>query len=208
MHSGSYWSDLETLRATALTPETNIRDEKNMTITGRAPMERSPAPLCGIRSLNHGVEYMLSDLPRRRAYADITMFGDVALVLLKMMGHSGTVPSSILAADVPAALSRLKAARSHAREVPATFPSQRVPALCRVRCTPAHKGRIVPLQRRRNLQPESDSNPPVGFRQGSSPRCYAKEASKRRLCVRHSGCGTIATTATRDFHVGFIKTQQ
>lgn len=45
-----------------------------------------------------------------RAYADITMFGDVALALLKMMGHSGTVPSAILAADVPAALSRLTAA--------------------------------------------------------------------------------------------------
>jgi hypothetical protein len=44
------------------------------------------------------------------AYADITMFGDVALNLLKMMGHTGTVPSAILAADVPAALSRLTAA--------------------------------------------------------------------------------------------------
>ena len=43
------------------------------------------------------------------AYADITMFGDVAQALLKMMGHSGTVPSAILAADVPAALSRLTA---------------------------------------------------------------------------------------------------
>jgi len=41
------------------------------------------------------------------AYADITMFGDVALALLKMMGHSGAVPSAILAEDVPAALSRL-----------------------------------------------------------------------------------------------------
>jgi hypothetical protein len=45
-----------------------------------------------------------------KAYADITMFGDVALALLKMMGHSGTVPSAIRAEDVPAALSRLKAA--------------------------------------------------------------------------------------------------
>jgi hypothetical protein len=44
------------------------------------------------------------------AYADITLFGDVALALLKMMGHSATVPGAILAADVPAALSRLKAA--------------------------------------------------------------------------------------------------
>jgi hypothetical protein len=44
------------------------------------------------------------------AYADITMFGDVAVSLLKKMGHSGTVPSAILAADIRAALSRLKAA--------------------------------------------------------------------------------------------------
>ncbi len=44
------------------------------------------------------------------AYADITLFGDVALAMLKMMGHSATVPGAILAADVPAALSRLTAA--------------------------------------------------------------------------------------------------
>lgn len=45
-----------------------------------------------------------------KAYADITMFGDAALVMLKMMGHSGTVPSAIRAEDVPVALSRLIAA--------------------------------------------------------------------------------------------------
>src|SRR3954454_13659999 len=44
------------------------------------------------------------------AYADIIMFGDVAQQLLKMMGHSGTVPSAILAEDVPAALDRLRRA--------------------------------------------------------------------------------------------------
>lgn len=44
------------------------------------------------------------------AYADITLFGDVALAMLKMMGHSASVPGAILAADVPAALSRLTAA--------------------------------------------------------------------------------------------------
>lgn len=44
------------------------------------------------------------------AYADITMFGDVALAMLKMMGHSSTVPGAILAEDVPLALDRLKAA--------------------------------------------------------------------------------------------------
>lgn len=41
------------------------------------------------------------------AYAGITMFGDVALTMLKMMGHSATVPGAILAADVPEALRKL-----------------------------------------------------------------------------------------------------
>jgi hypothetical protein len=45
-----------------------------------------------------------------KAYADITMFGNVALAMLKMMGHSATVPGAILAADVPAAMGRLTAA--------------------------------------------------------------------------------------------------
>lgn len=43
------------------------------------------------------------------AYADITMFGDVGVSLLKLMGHSGTVPGAIMAADVPAALAQLRA---------------------------------------------------------------------------------------------------
>jgi Domain of unknown function (DUF1840) len=55
-----------------------------------------------------------------KVYADITMFGDVAVSLLKMMGHSGTVPSAILAADVPAALSRLTAAINAGASPPAT----------------------------------------------------------------------------------------
>ena len=45
-----------------------------------------------------------------KVYADITLFGDVAISLLKMMGHSGTVPSAIRAEDVPEALRMLKAA--------------------------------------------------------------------------------------------------
>ena len=43
------------------------------------------------------------------AYTDIMMFKEDALALLKMMGHSETVPGAILAADVPAALEKLKA---------------------------------------------------------------------------------------------------
>jgi hypothetical protein len=44
------------------------------------------------------------------AYASLTMFGDVAIRLLKLMGHSGTVPGALLAEDVQAALERLEAA--------------------------------------------------------------------------------------------------
>ncbi len=44
------------------------------------------------------------------AYADITMFGDVAIQLIKYMGHSGQVPSALMAKDVPAALQKLQAA--------------------------------------------------------------------------------------------------
>jgi hypothetical protein len=51
-------------------------------------------------------------------HADITMFGDVAKALIRMLGHSGTVPGAILAEDVPAALERLKAAVSSNPEAP------------------------------------------------------------------------------------------
>ena len=36
------------------------------------------------------------------------MFGDVAVTLLKLAGHSGTVPSALLADDIPSALARLE----------------------------------------------------------------------------------------------------
>ena len=45
-----------------------------------------------------------------KAWSDITMFGEIAVKLIKMMGHTGTVPSAILAEDVPEALARLKEA--------------------------------------------------------------------------------------------------
>jgi hypothetical protein len=37
------------------------------------------------------------------------MFGDVAVALLQLMGHSGTIPSALMPEDIPAALERLKA---------------------------------------------------------------------------------------------------
>lgn len=53
-----------------------------------------------------------------KAYPDITMFGEAALHLIKMMGHSGVVPSAIMAEDVPAALDRLKNAIQSESRVP------------------------------------------------------------------------------------------
>ena len=47
---------------------------------------------------------------RTKAYANITMFGDVAKQLLELMGHSGAIPSAIKAGDVPTALARLETA--------------------------------------------------------------------------------------------------
>ncbi|MGY0614974.1 DUF1840 domain-containing protein [Vibrio sp. FJH11] len=44
---------------------------------------------------------------RCKSYANVTMFGDIGLHMIKMMGHSGTVPGAILAPDLPEALSKL-----------------------------------------------------------------------------------------------------
>ncbi|RPI13873.1 MAG: DUF1840 family protein [Lysobacterales bacterium] len=40
----------------------------------------------------------------------LVMHGDVAVAMLKALGHSGTVPGAILAADLPAALASLQRA--------------------------------------------------------------------------------------------------
>jgi hypothetical protein len=51
-----------------------------------------------------------------------TMNGDIAVQLLQAMGHSGTVPSAILAEDIPAALTRLRAAVNSAAAVKSESP--------------------------------------------------------------------------------------
>ena len=38
----------------------------------------------------------------------VTMFGDVAKTLLRLMGQSGAIPGAILSHDIPAAVERLK----------------------------------------------------------------------------------------------------
>ena len=48
-----------------------------------------------------------------------TMAGDIAVQLLKAMGHSGTVPSAILSRDIPDALARLKVAVNTGAQTPA-----------------------------------------------------------------------------------------
>ncbi len=47
---------------------------------------------------------------RTKAYANVTMFGNVALEMIKMMGHSETVPGAITAENVPKALEQFKEA--------------------------------------------------------------------------------------------------
>jgi uncharacterized protein DUF1840 len=44
------------------------------------------------------------------AHSEFTMFAEIAEDLLKMMGHSGTIPSALAAKDVPEALKNLKQA--------------------------------------------------------------------------------------------------
>ncbi|MCB1986262.1 MAG: DUF1840 domain-containing protein [Burkholderiales bacterium] len=51
---------------------------------------------------------------------NIAMFGDVALQMIKMMGHSETIPGAILAEDLPQALSRLKNALANEKAPPPT----------------------------------------------------------------------------------------
>ncbi|QRN02736.1 DUF1840 family protein [Legionella sp. MW5194] len=44
------------------------------------------------------------------AYENITMLGDIAQRLLKMMGHSGIIPGALVADEIPKALGHLKEA--------------------------------------------------------------------------------------------------
>ncbi len=53
-----------------------------------------------------------------KGYPNITLFGDVAVHLLQLMGHSGIVPGALLAEDVPQALASLRQAVNHLHETP------------------------------------------------------------------------------------------
>lgn len=49
---------------------------------------------------------------------NITMFRDVAVMLLRMMGQSGVVPGALLGKDIPPALERLKRAVAAHQDAP------------------------------------------------------------------------------------------
>lgn len=51
---------------------------------------------------------MLIKFKTTASYPEITMFGEVALKLLALMGRSSKVPSAISAEDIPAALKSLR----------------------------------------------------------------------------------------------------
>jgi hypothetical protein len=57
---------------------------------------------------------------RTKAHANITMFGDVAVALLRLAGMSGTVPTAILARDIPDVLSKLESSLAERRALPET----------------------------------------------------------------------------------------
>jgi hypothetical protein len=50
---------------------------------------------------------------RTKAHADITMFGSVAVDLLRLAGMTGTVPTAILADDIPSVIARLEEGLVH-----------------------------------------------------------------------------------------------
>ena len=92
-----------------------------------------------------------------KAWSHVTLFGDVARTLLKMMGHSGSVPGAVLADDVAAALARLQQALAAAE--------------------PAEK-------RPERTQREEDDNaaPPVSLRLRAYPLIQLLSAAAQERC--------------------------
>jgi hypothetical protein len=85
----------------------------------------------------------------RTRLGQLTMFGDAAATMLKLLGHSGTIPGAIVNADLPAALASLKAGLERDGEKPAPEPGarpataeeidadpRRAPVTLRMRATP------------------------------------------------------------------------
>jgi hypothetical protein len=89
-----------------------------------------------------------------KSAADITMFGDVAVRLLKLMGQSGGVPGALLAADLPPAIDKLKKAIAAAGDEPAA-------------------------DERASEDDDREKTPPVSLRQRAFPLIHLLEAATR-----------------------------
>jgi len=55
-------------------------------------------------------------------FGHLTMLGETAVTLLRMTGHSGSVPGAILAADLPHSLRSLRAALETSGDLPSPAP--------------------------------------------------------------------------------------
>jgi hypothetical protein len=92
-----------------------------------------------------------------KAWSSITLFGEVALTLLKMAGHSGTVPSALRAGDVAPALARLKLSLAAVAE------PERVASA-------------------RDRAEDADAPPPVGLRLRAFPLIELLSAADQQKC--------------------------
>src|SRR5712672_3327139 len=88
------------------------------------------------------------------AWASVTLFGDAAVTLLKMAGHSGTVPGAIRAADVAVVRGRLEQALAALR----------------------------PDQEPAAAEKEPDAEPPVGLRLRAYPLIQLLTAAAQKRC--------------------------
>ncbi|MCG3203148.1 MAG: hypothetical protein NFCOHLIN_03067 [Gammaproteobacteria bacterium] len=59
---------------------------------------------------------------RSKESAEFVMLGDIAVKLIQLMGHSGTIPGAIASEGVPAALQRLREALETQGAEPAPAP--------------------------------------------------------------------------------------
>ena len=84
---------------------------------------------------------------------DMTMFGDAAVTMLKMMGQTGVLPGALLAKDLPAALERLK--RSAA---------------------------VAPVMSVPGAEPDRDGEPKVSLRQRAFPLIELLERCVKKNC--------------------------
>ena len=93
-----------------------------------------------------------------KAWSSVTLFGDVAVTLLKMTGHGGTVPGALLAAGIPSAVARLQQGLAAASPEEESKPSVRPGA------------------------EDADTPPPVGLRLRAYPLIQLLSAAARQGC--------------------------